>query len=526
MDTDAQHPLSSPLGKSPARRRLEAAAEIGLIFAVFFIHAGWPVPEVNETHYLAKAKHYWNPDWCARDFFLATADAHQVFYWTCGWITRWLSLPATAWVGRIVTWGLLAWAWRRLSVAIVPLPLYSVLSAALFLAATSRLHLAGEWIIGGFEAKGLAYVFVLLALEAVARNRWRLVWPLLGAASAFHVVIGAWSVLAAGVAWLGAGKDRASVRSMLAPLMLGLALSLPGLVPALALTRGVEPGIVREANRIYVFERLPHHLSPQAFPLENLRRQFLLWVLWIVLCFVVPKNCAERRVRWMVATAIGIALVGFALAPLANYNVATAAAILRYYWFRMSDIFVPLGVALLATLFIVDRRIHAPRMGNLWLVVAMLAAGGHLASIANQRRENPIPPADRKMADERSWREICDWVSKNTPSDALFITPRSAQSFRWYTGRAEVVGSKDIPQDAAGIVQWWRRVNDVYRERRSGIKPGWYRSLTDETPARLLELGEKYGADYVITDVEPRIGLELVSPRNSFYAVYRLPRRP
>ncbi len=215
--------------------------EICLIFGVFFIHAGWPVPEVNETHYLAKAKHYWNPDWCAHDFFLNSADAHQVFYWTCGWITRCLSLPAAAWLGRIVTWGFLAWAWRRLSVAVVPEFLYSVLSAALLVAGTSRLHMAGEWIIGGFEAKGPAYVFVLLALEAIARNRWRAVWPLLGAASAFHVVIGAWSVVAAAVAWLLAGSQRPPLRTMLAPLGLGLLLSLPGLLPALALSRGVPP---------------------------------------------------------------------------------------------------------------------------------------------------------------------------------------------------------------------------------------------------------------------------------------------
>ncbi len=358
MDLDVQH---FPTDRSPARRRLEAAVEIGLIFAIFFIHAGWPVPEVNETHYLAKAKHYWNPDWCARDFFLRTADAHQVFYWTCGWITRWLSLPAAAWTGRIATWSLLAWAWRRLSVAIVPGPLYAVLSAALFVAATSRLHMAGEWIIGGFEAKGLAYVFVLLALEAVARNRWRMVWPLLGAASAFHVVIGAWSVVVAGLAWLGGGKQRPAARSMLRPLVFGFLLSLPGLLPALELSRGAEPWLVREANRIYVFERLPHHLVPQMFPADFVRRHLLLWLLWGVLCWLAPANSAERRVRWLVGGAIGIALVGFAIAPLATYNRASAAAILRYYWFRMADIFVPLGVSLLATCFIVDRRSRARR---------------------------------------------------------------------------------------------------------------------------------------------------------------------
>ena len=57
--------------------------------------------------------------------------------------------------------------------------------------------MAGEWMIGGLEAKGLAYVFVLLALGALARGRWRAVWPLLGAASAFHVLVGGWSVVAA-----------------------------------------------------------------------------------------------------------------------------------------------------------------------------------------------------------------------------------------------------------------------------------------------------------------------------------------
>ncbi len=261
-------------------------------------------------------------------------------------MTRWLSLPASTWVGRLVTWGLLAWAWRRLSVAIVPLPLYSVLSAGLFVAGTSRLHMAGEWIIGGFEAKGLAYVLVLLALEAVVRNRWQWVWPLLGLASTFHVVVGAWSVLAAGLAWLMAGSDRPAVGAMLKPLLLGLLFALPGLLPALELSRGVEPWVAREANRIYVYERLSHHLVPQLFPIEFIRRHLLLWLLWGVLCWLAPFHSGERRLRWVVGGTIAIAIMGFLVAALTTYNRAIAAAILRYYWFRMTDIFVPLGAAL------------------------------------------------------------------------------------------------------------------------------------------------------------------------------------
>ena len=95
-------------------------AEIALIFAVFCIEAAWPVPDVNEPYYLGKAIHFWNPDWVRGDFFLESADTHKVFYFTFGWLSLWLGPAALAWTGRSLTWLLLAWAWRRLSMAVVP----------------------------------------------------------------------------------------------------------------------------------------------------------------------------------------------------------------------------------------------------------------------------------------------------------------------------------------------------------------------------------------------------------------------
>src|SRR5437773_1766592 len=100
----ADSPASLVESRSAPRGRL--IVEVLLIFAVFFLHGAWPVPDVNEPHYLSKAKHYWDSSWCANDFFVNTADAHQVFYWTFGWLTRFLSLDAVAWVGRLFTWGL------------------------------------------------------------------------------------------------------------------------------------------------------------------------------------------------------------------------------------------------------------------------------------------------------------------------------------------------------------------------------------------------------------------------------------
>ena len=84
-----------------------------------------------------------------------------------------------AWVGRLLTWSLLAWAWRRLSRAVTAGPWMAVLSAGLFSLLLDRAAMAGEWVIGGVEAKGFAYVLVFLALEALVRGRWGRAWLIL-----------------------------------------------------------------------------------------------------------------------------------------------------------------------------------------------------------------------------------------------------------------------------------------------------------------------------------------------------------
>src|SRR5262249_5826068 len=101
---------------SPGRGSLQLAVfEIAWIFLIFFLFAGSLPPDVGESHYLVKAKHYWQPTWCVGDLFLESHDAHGMFSWTFGWVTRFCSLSATAWIGRLVIWLGLAWSWRRLS---------------------------------------------------------------------------------------------------------------------------------------------------------------------------------------------------------------------------------------------------------------------------------------------------------------------------------------------------------------------------------------------------------------------------
>ncbi len=372
----------------PSTTGRRALAEIALIFAIFCVQGAWPVPDVNEPYYLGKAIHYWNPGWLHGDFFMESADTHKVFYFTFGWLSLYLSPLHLVLTGRILTWLLMAWAWRRLSVAVTPRPWFSVLAAALFVCLMDRCNMAGEWVIGGVEAKGFAYALVFVGLESLLRNRWNRALGLLGAASAFHVLVGGWSVVAAALAWCRLGKQRPALRSLWPGIVAGSLLALPGLVPVLQLDWGVDRETARQAHVIYVFDRLPHHLTLAGIHTDFILRFVLLGLLWLALKRLWPGNEASQRLRAFVAGAIVIALIGAAVQPLIYLDRGLAADLLRYYWFRLADAALPLGVALEVTVLAAWALAERPAIGRFWLVLALLAASSHLgvrASIASTR---------------------------------------------------------------------------------------------------------------------------------------------
>jgi hypothetical protein len=515
--------------ETPPSRRWFATLEIALVLAVFVLQSGWPAPDVNEPHYLGKAKHFWDPEWAKGDFFFESADTHRVFYLACGWITQWLSLCQFAWVGRLATWLLLAVAWQRLCQAMAGRTGWAAPSAVVFLAFNVGCQLAGEWVVGGFEAKGLAYALVFAALTALVRNRWNAALVLLGGASALHVLVGGWSAIATGICWI-VSSDRPPLRRLLPGMVCGAVLALLGIVPALELNWGAEPQIVAAANEIYVFQRLPHHLVPESFRWPFLVRYLLMLLVWLMVNRTRTQNAGLQRLRSMVIASLIIALTGFALSRLTLNHPEARAAILRYYWFRLADVMLPVGIAMSVVTGLVTQEPKSnpgvPRQNPkfiAWLAVcAALFAYAHDDYAAWNFFRN-IPRGDKsgKVLDHDDWREICQWTATKTPADALAITPRMAQTFTWYAGRGQVVSWKDLPQDAVAVVRWWERLEDIYGTPHPEFQRRWRESLNELPPKRLRELGRRYGAGYLLVEAEPPLDLPELY-RNKSYAVYRL----
>jgi hypothetical protein len=508
--------------------RFLSLAEFALIVALFFVIAGGAAPDVNEAHYLTKAKSYWQPDWCNRDLFLASADAHLVFYWLFGWVTRIVSLPATAWIGRLVGWTLLAasWMWLISSMEFGKRPGTALLTAAIAATLWESAHLAGEWILGGLEAKVPAYALVIFALGCALRGQHRGMVLSIAAAVALHPLVGGWAALACAYAMLREATPIAW-RALMPAIFCGIVVAAVGVVPLLALDRA-PADVTEQANLIYVYQRLPHHLVWHKMPPVRILRFAIMVVIWIVARQRVTLPPANLFLQRFAEASLWIAAGGLLWDAIGVVAPALAAKFLKYYWFRLADIAVPMALATLVAAWGQALYRQRSRWFSPAFVVTMVAIVAAVAGKFSDHRRDPRPGADRQgqilsaaaqsesMRRFRDWKSMCQWVQRFTPAESLFLTPTFSQTFKWYAGRAEVATWKDIPQDAQSVVEWTK-----LRERIAAT--GVYNSEMALDPTALQALIVDRDFDYVVTvrefgqlDWDLRVVFE-----NATFQVYR-----
>jgi hypothetical protein len=503
-----------------------------VVMAVFGLFSLGAVPDVNEAHYWTKAKRFWNPAFCPRDLFLNSADAHWSFYVTLGQLTRCLPLELATWVGRGVVWLAIASGWTALG-STWRWPWWQVAyGAALFVVLTRWFHLSGEWVIGGAEAKGLAFAALFWAVALAQQGRWPAAFLLGGVSAGFHVLVGGWLVVCLGITlayhcWTSSDQRRwvgQNLVSLMGAMVGGGLCSLPGLVPALALMGDGSPELTRQATEIYVLQRLPHHLALWAFSPHQLLYFSSLLVVWLGLmgCDGDHRSSeelrrADRVMTSLVHAALGLAAVGVGLSVAVlqgGSEWSLGVGLLRYYWFRTADVLLPLGVVFASLSWRwanVDhpaKTQHATSRRSVWMWAGIFALPTTAIVWEGKICQHKIVIDGRPNADQASlpadvdprrtaaifghWRNACGWVRDHTEPAALFLTPRGQQTFKWYAQRSEVVSWKDVPQDSRGLLEWRQRVNDCAAFWQSDY------GLAIQDPVRLHELIEKYQVDYVL----------------------------
>jgi hypothetical protein len=558
--------------------RLPAAAEVAAILLLFAASGAWPLPDVNETVYLTKALHHVDPSYGRGDWFLETPDAHSIFYAVMGPILAACGLESGAWVGRWLGWLALAMGFRHAVVPLLSTAVGRLLAAALFALALRHTTAAGEWVIGGCEAKVFSWALVLAALGEIGRARFAVAVFLLGGATALHPIVGGWGLVACGLVWWrgrraggaesdgvvrraggmssvadtlriltptrspGAARgsvtvnDNAGVTSaaLRGGLVLGgVALAAWGVLPALSLSAGVDAAGRALANRIYVVERLHHHLLPWTFPEAMIARHLLAILVGTIMHRVVPATPARARVAAFREAALSISLVGCLIALAEPLAPDLVIGLLRYYWFRLADVVVPFTLAASAAAVLMDDGVCARILPGRPAFVRGLVVAALVLDLGLQSRHWPLPGrsgpqcrADTKV-DAAAWADVCGWVKDHVPPGSRFLTPRGAASFTWRTGLPEVVAWKNSPQDAVSLLEWRRRILDCFSA--DGRLVDMERSTAALGAARMRDVADRYAADHAIVPLDVA-GLDTLPferlHANARYAVYRLAPPP
>jgi len=543
-------PTSDPVHARPAepngeqisrlRRIGESLVPFAITFALLLAYSlrQAPIPAVNEPAYLGKAKHFWDPSYCPDDFFFNSSNPHLIFYLTIGPLTQVLSLYATSLIGRIVGYGLMAWGWTTLCGVTTGSRASAPVSAALFLLSQMIGTFSGEWIVGGIEGKVFAYGFAFWGLAEVSKDRRFAAAVLLGLSAGFHPIVGCWVVLCAGLTVLfvrtsGLNGQKETlpelVRDWWPAVAVLIVVSLPGIVPALqSVFTASSDAIAKQANYIHVFIRIKHHVDPMQFRLVAYQQYVLLAFAWLFLWWKTPT---DRRANWLhlfVAVTlmflIGGLLVGYRTIPPRDMPLSDIRTLLlKFYPFRLGDVFLPIAVSFLAATQLerwrcrrtlpaglyVDRRDRSIVVIALTALVAACAIGVPTPD-ANPSRMSP------KM--KQDWLALCDWIEHHTANDAVVQASGNDWAFKWFAQRAQYVSYKDCPQGADEIVEWARRQR-VLRDWSEEYYNGSY-SADD-----LAALKLRTGIDYYVARRSGPFEVEPVY-RNDTYRLYATESAP
>lgn len=487
----------------------------------------------NEIDVLPLAKQFADPTWIPKDWYLNQAPGYRLLFATLfgHMIVTWGFL-ATSILGRLLCYSLVACGLvligRSLGL-IFPLLLAAV---GLFLTVNPEQGIAArEWLVGGLEAKAVAYGLVLLSIAYLLRYQYAIVALLLGLATSFHVLVGGWAALIiAGQVIL---QRRISIREPGRLFRLGLIYLLFSgfaIPPVIQQLFSSSPATEISPSFIYVFIRLPHHLYPPVW-------EPIVWVHLVgcLSCLLLSmrllkwkqKDWSEPHYQAQVdlfqLTLLSLVpfAIGLVISPFDQQG-----SWLQFYPFRVGDVLLPLNTLLLLAC-VVQSMVPQQRLIRIacisWIAIACVL---HIPNFQNQIVELRQLPNQ-----EPAFIALCDWIKARTPADAIIISPPvEFAEFSWLTERATIAKYKLLPQTKTYIVEWYERLADLgggsfplptasesgtYSQIRERLTENYYGLESSQ----VNQLIQKYAASYFITRVEHQLTLP-IAYQNDQYILY------
>lgn len=481
-----------------------------VVLAVALLLYGGPVPRLSEELYLPLVRKVADPNYLWSDWtFSGSFGEHWLFDQLLAPLAGVLTISQFGWSGRLVLWTVIAWLLLRVGRHIGLGPWTGAAALVLWLVANQS-FIGGEWMIGTFEAKTVAYAFLLGSLLAVFSRRIPLALLLLGLTVSFHPAVGLWAVWGVGLALLVVAETRATT---LRWCWLALLAAVPGIIGAL----GAAGDTTTALDRFVVLQAIPYHTDPffggETFGTGQVVVHVLVVGGMLAFNLWAYQRSDHGLVQRFLAVFQIVAAVPFVLAFVAR--VLHVWSFLRLMPLRSFPLMVPLIFFFQAILLTVEawsaqgvprrRRRRARRRAALGAVALCAVA---LIPTA------PLLAAPRLVfRNLKSWTttdEVASafgWVRRHTPKTATCIVPVDRQDAFERTERAQVANWQAITYDR--LREWLRRIDQLVGGKRYFDGNEWHGNLPDLRQAynsltvdQVQRIADRYDATCLVSETE------------------------
>lgn len=511
------------LSRSDASKKTQWTAAGIFIFMLVMLFYFKPHFAENETAYLINPRKILNPKYLAFDWtWMRGAYTHLVFDLLVSPFTLIMNDLTIAMIGRILIWAMLITALLQLAETLELKWWEAAIGVSFWLCSRQSLA-AGEWIFHSFEAKCVAYFFLIRAIDHMLNSRLIRAAAYCGLALSFHFLVGFWGTLAVSMAFLAVPPRKETMKNSLKALAVFFATAAPGILTALLYKFNSGP-VTHQEYELAMFIQAPHHFDPSYFLTTTNCIQMILCTLAIF--WIIPKTYepnTSKKITLFLATLLVCVIPGLIAYMSSNLTFLYLSP------FRLGPVFLPLLFSLTAFKFLrlaFTNQQHHSKIPGTVVGILIFLLGIQYTAPKNLFRQTAGFVFDWRNALSEKYLDDFEaaaaWIKTNTPEDSIFIAPPWEYRFWILTHRAQIASFKYFFVDQS-IHEWYARMKALnrgipFKNRSARIHSEFRYNYPRLSFLELKDIKEKYRITHYLT-ITPRPDLPypLIYQNNSFY---------
>lgn len=423
------------------------------VFVIIFLFSFKINISYNEMDVTPYGRAFYNIDWLKNDWYLNLRIPYRsLFSYPIGFFSDNFGFLNTIYIGRVISYILIAVSVTKLvnTISDNKYSIYYLLALTIFFY-YFRLGLgAGEWMVGGLDTKVFAYGFALLSISSFINNnikRWLL---FSGITLSFHILIGFYNLLSFLPLIITLSRNnRIYIHNVIKYIPFFILTGSIGIYGIIDVLIGETKSISNIGWDIYVNIRVPNHTIPNLFSKK----------IWVFIFLFSATNIyillKTKKERFKLLSAYALTTASISLVGLGVFLLYGSSSILKYYFFRFSDVMLPLLTIVSITYFIYEKIKTLPvKVKTISYYSTIIAIYVFLLFSA----KNTYTEIRTKSSTELYDLEMIDWVNNNTSTDDVFIVKPDSDMFYINYERPILVSWKHSPQNNDDLIEWYNRL--------------------------------------------------------------------